>query len=313
MIFLPKFKYSFNYIRSIRTSHSFRATPKIGNIEFREIFAIQILFPSFFFLFALKFWRDISPRSFSDDDRRPHLCRNKRIVRAGNVECIVYLYITFGKDCCHILHRIYSSRIIIFGKNCVRQTFGPCLNLEASRCRWCECVKNCVLRLTYSLSYRSCTIHRNAVCVCVGVWVCVCVGVSVSRKKNFPISDAHFGERSCANPLGSIIFPQNFACPVDGIIGGRVEGLCTRAITNDQAYTDDEQKHWFDKNDYRWLRERGVCTRPALGIYIETNPISHYVLDLSLPVNSQFMLVISRCIYILLNPRKKRPVTQKLL
>ena len=62
-----------------------------------------------------------------------------------------------------------------------------------------------------------------------------------------------------------------------------------------------------------WLRERGVCTRPALGIYIETNPISHYVLDLSLPVNSQFMLVISRCIYILLNPRKKRPVTQKLL
>lgn len=58
---------------------------------------------------------------------------------------------------------------------------------------------------------------------------------------------------------------------------------CTRAIANDQAYTDDEQKHWFDKNDYRWLRERGVCTRPALGIYIETNPISHYVLDLSLP------------------------------
>lgn len=150
-------------------------------------------------------------------------------------------------------------------------------------------------------------------CVCVWVCGCVCVGVSVSRKKNFPISDAHFGERSCANPLGSIIFPQNFACPVDGIIGGRVEGLCTRAITNDQAYTDDEQKHWFDKNDYRWLRERGVCTRPALGIYIETNPISHYVLDLSLPVNSQFMLVISRCIYILLNPRKKRPVTQKLL
>lgn len=78
-----------------------------------------------------------------------------------------------------------------------------------------------------------------------------------------------------------------------------------------QAYTDDEQKLWFDKNDYRWLRERGVCTRPALGIYIETNPISHYVLPLSLPVNSQFMLVISRCIYILLNPRKKRPVTQK--
>lgn len=31
------------------------------------------------------------------------------------------------------------------------------------------------------------------------------------------------------------------------------------------------------RNDYRWLHERGVCTRPALGIYIETNPISHYV------------------------------------
>lgn len=47
----------------------------------------------------------------------------------------------------------------------------------------------------------------------------------------------------------------------------------------------------------------------ALGIYRETNPISHYVLHLSLSVNSQIMLVISRCIYILLNPRKKRPVT----
>lgn len=155
-----------------------------------------------------------------------------------------------------------------------------------------------VLRLTY-LSYRSCTIHRNAVCM----WACMCncVGVSVSRKKNFPISDAHFGERSCSNPpfFCMLIF-------ADGIVW---QTGCTRAITNDQAYTDDEQKHWFDKNDYRWLRERGVCTRPALGIYIETNPISHYVLDLSLPVNSQFMLVISRCIYILLNPRKKRPVT----
>lgn len=31
------------------------------------------------------------------------------------------------------------------------------------------------------------------------------------------------------------------------------------------------------RNDYCWLHERGVCTRPALGIYIETNPISHYV------------------------------------
>ena len=133
---------------------------------------------------------------------------------------IFYILLPLEKTtCCHILHRIYSTRIIIFGKNCVRQTFGPCLNLEASRCRWCECVKNCVLRLTYSLSYRSCTIHRNAVCVCVCVcvypcvWMCVWMCVSVSRKKNFPISDAHFGERSCANPLGSIffsIFPQNF-------------------------------------------------------------------------------------------------------
>lgn len=60
-----------------------------------------------------------------------------------------------------------------------------------------------VLRLTY-LSYRSCTIHRNAVCM----WACTCncVGVSVSRKKNFPISDAHFGERSCSNP------PPSSAC-----------------------------------------------------------------------------------------------------
>lgn len=133
------------------------------------------------------------------------------------------------------------------------------------------------------------------------------MGVSVSRKKNFPISDAHFGERSCSNPHSV----DDDCCSPDDVASAN--GGCTRAITNDQAYTDDEQKHWFDKNDYRWLRERGVCTRPALGIYIETNPISHYVLDLSLPVNSQFMLVISRCIYILLNPRKKRPVTQKLL
>lgn len=143
--------------------------------------------------------------------------------------------------------------------------------------------------------------------VCMWACMCNCVGVSVSRKKNFPISDAHFGERSCPNPQ---------FCGWRLLLAGRCcfgERGCTRAITNDQAYTDDEQKHWFDKNDYRWLRERGVCTRPALGIYIETNPISHYVLDLSLPVNSQFMLVISRCIYILLNPRKKRPVTQKLL
>lgn len=90
---------------------------------------------------------------------------------------------------------------------------------------------------------------------------------------------------------------------------------CERAIIGhpprERLRAADEQKHWFDKNDYRWLRERGVCTRPALGIYIETNPISRYVLQLSLPVNSQIMLVISRCIYILLNPRKKRPVTQK--
>lgn len=235
---------------------------------------------------------------------------------------IFYILLSLEKTtCCHILHRIYSTRIIIFGKNCVRQTFGPCLNLEASRCRWCECVKNCVLRLTYSLSYRSCTIHRNAVCVCVCVCIhvcgCVCGCVYQCREKKISRSATPILGNVLAQTLSDrfffLFFPKIFSRPVDGIIGGRVEGLCTRAITNDQAYTDDEQKHWFDKNDYRWLRERGVCTRPALGIYIETNPISHYVLDLSLPVNSQFMLVISRCIYILLNPRKKRPVTQKLL
>ena len=105
---------------------------------------------------------------------------------------IFYILLPLEKTtCCHILHRIYSTRIIIFGKNCVRQTFGPCLNLEASRCRWCECVKNCVLRLTYSLSYRSCTIHRNAVCVCVCVCVSMCVDVCVDvcisvEKKKFP-------------------------------------------------------------------------------------------------------------------------------
>lgn len=225
MIFLPKFKYSFSYIRSIRTSHSFRATPKIGNIEFREIFAIQILFPSFFFSFPLKFWRDISPRSFSDDDRRPHLCRNKRIVRAGNVECIVYLYITFGKDCCHILHRIYSSRIIIFGKNCVRQTFGPCLNLEASRCRWCECVKNCVLRLTYSLSYRSCTIHRNAVCVCVCGCVGVCVWVYQCREKKISRSATPILGNVLAQTLSDrLFFPKILLVPSMGLSAGGWRG-----------------------------------------------------------------------------------------
>lgn len=155
------------------------------------------------------------------------------------------------------------------------------------------------------------------VCVCVSMCVDVCGCVYQCREKKISRSATPILGNVLAQTLSDrfffLFFPKIFSRPVDGIIGGRVEGLCTRAITNDQAYTDDEQKHWFDKNDYRWLRERGVCTRPALGIYIETNPISHYVLDLSLPVNSQFMLVISRCIYILLNPRKKRPVTQKLL
>ncbi|OAD54281.1 hypothetical protein WN48_08114 [Eufriesea mexicana] len=81
-------------------------------------------------------------------------------------------------------------------------------------------------------------------------------GVLVSRKKNFPISDAHFGERSCPDPVRNV--------GLASFTAGELAPGCTRAITNYQAYTDDEQKHWFDKNDYRWLHERGVCTRPAL-------------------------------------------------
>lgn len=76
-----------------------------------------------------------------------------------------------------------------------------------------------VLRLTY-LSYHSCTIHRNAVCM----WACMCncVGVSVSRKKNFPISDAHFGERSCSNPpplLPHVDFRRRY-CLANGLYKG---------------------------------------------------------------------------------------------
>lgn len=136
----------------------------------------------------------------------------------------------------------------------------------------------------------------------------------MSRKKNFPISDAHFLVNALMqrNKTLLVLVDRSRVLPLNDCQTGRRRGRI-RTIANDRACTDDEQKHWFDKNDYRWLRGRGVCTRPALGIYIETNPISHYVLDLSLPVNSQFMLVISRCIYILLNPRKKRPVTQKLV
>lgn len=139
--------------------------------------------------------------------------------------------------------------------------------------------------------------------LCVCERVCVTVWVYQCREKKISRSATPILENVLAQTPRLFFRTLIFA---DGIVW---QTGCTRAITNDQAYTDDEQKHWFDKNDYRWLRERGVCTRPALGIYIETNPISHYVLDLSLPVNSQFMLVISRCIYILLNPRKKRPVT----
>lgn len=188
----------------------------------------------------------------------------------------------------------------------------------------------CPLGLIQYLSYRSCTIHRNA-CVYVSVCLlCNCVIVYQCREKKTsrsatPIfwwgriyAGACSRLRILSSPkLGSFCSPFDVQCWFRwrNRLGEGVAAVAShkRDTANDQAYTDDEQKHWFDKNDYRWLRERGVCTRPALGIYIETNPISHYVLDLSLPVNSQFMLVISRCIYILLNPRKKRPVTQKLV
>lgn len=152
------------------------------------------------------------------------------------------------------------------------------------------------------------------VCVCERVCVIVCFECrekKISRSATPVLENVLVRQRHL--PPGISRFSRDFPRMDDGQWAKRFGdgGARIRTRTNDQAYTDDEQKHWFDKNDYRWLRERGVCTRPALGIYIETNPISHYVLDLSLPVNSQFMLVISRCIYILLNPRKKRPVTKK--
>lgn len=56
-------------------------------------------------------------------------------------------------------------------------------------------------------------------------------------------------------------------------VGGRIEQA--EAITDHRGHAPiTNRSSGSIRNDYCWLRERGVCTRPALGIYIETNPIS---------------------------------------
>jgi len=101
----------------------------------------------------------------------------------------------------------------------------------------------------------------------VSVSVCKCI--SVEKKKEFPDrSCPRDRERSRTRPfLGDVkSTPQ----------GGEVRKA--EAIVNRRGHAPTTNRSSGSiRNDYRWLRERGVCTRPALGIYIETNPISHYV------------------------------------
>ena len=64
--------------------------------------------------------------------------------------------------------------------------------------------------------------------------MCNCVGVSVSRKKNFPISDAHFGERSCPNPHSvddDCCLPDDVASAI-GVVQGRSPTTRRTPMTN---------------------------------------------------------------------------------
>lgn len=125
-------------------------------------------------------------------------------------------------------------------------------------------------------SYRSCTIHRNAVCGVMSVSVYVCVSVCQSigvekKKKNFPIGHVRETVSASARSLPRRSVKSSPLTKAEGKVGGRKRSPVVR-----HAPTTNRSSGSI-RNDYRWLRERGVCTRPALGIYIETNPISHYV------------------------------------
>lgn len=72
--------------------------------------------------------------------------------------------------------------------------------------------------------------------------------------------------------------PRSFLGGVKTAFQGGGESRGMEAIADHRRHAPTTNRSSGSiRNDYRWLRERGVCTRPALGIYIETNPISHYV------------------------------------
>lgn len=136
------------------------------------------------------------------------------------------------------------------------------------------CGRRSVRRLHFRYfvcSHRNCTIHRNAVwceCLCVSVLMCQSIGVE-KKKKNFPIGDVP--DRRWTLPRAILPRDVKSAFPNRNI--ERAE-----TIADHQGHAPiTNRRSGLIRNDYRWLRERGVCTRPALGIYIETNPISHYV------------------------------------
>lgn len=90
----------------------------------------------------------------------------------------------------------------------------------------------------------------------------------MSRKKK-RISRSAMPERQRTLPHATFGGVKS-ALPGGGEVGGSDRRNLEHAPTTNRSSGSI-------RNDYRWLRERGVCTRPALGIYIETNPISHYV------------------------------------
>jgi len=107
----------------------------------------------------------------------------------------------------------------------------------------------------------------------ISVSVCKCISVSeyqCREKKEFP-------DRCC--PRNSERSrTQPFLGGVKSTLQGSGEVGKAEAIADRRGHAPTTNKSSGSiRNDYHWLRERGVCTRPALGIYIETNPISHYV------------------------------------
>lgn len=106
----------------------------------------------------------------------------------------------------------------------------------------------------------------------------MCISVSEYRcrekKKNFPIG--HVRETVNA-PARSHPRKGEKSGPSGGGGRGTRSGVRRKRSPIVRHAPTTNRSSGSIRNDYRWLRERGVCTRPALGIYIETNPISHYV------------------------------------